>query len=136
MKRHTKHIALYPFSLLYGIATGIRNLLFENEILKATTFKIPIISVGNLAVGGTGKTPHTEFILSALQNDWKIAMLSRGYKRKTKGFRAADEQSNSDTLGDEPYQIHQKFPAVKVAVDEKRVHGVKQLQSLLPDLQL
>ena len=114
MKRHTKHIALYPFSLLYGIATGIRNLLFENEILKATTFKIPIISVGNLAVGGTGKTPHTEFILSALQNDWKIAMLSRGYKRKTKGFRAADEQSNSDTLGDEPYQIHQKFPAVKV----------------------
>jgi len=136
LKKHTKHIALYPFSLLYGVATGIRNLLFENEIFRTTSFNIPIISVGNLAVGGTGKTPHTEFILSTLQNDWKIAMLSRGYMRKTKGFRLADERSNSDTLGDEPYQIHQKFPAVKVAVDEKRVHGVKQLQSLLPDLQV
>lgn len=136
MKKHAKNIALYPFSLLYGLATSVRNALFENEIIPSTSFPIPIISVGNLAVGGTGKTPHTEFILSVLQEDWKIAVLSRGYKRKTKGFQLADEKSDSQTLGDEPFQIHQKFPGVTVAVDEKRVHGVKKLQSLLPDLQV
>ena len=136
LEKHAKHIALYPFSLLYGVVTGIRNWLFENEILKSTSFKIPIISVGNLAVGGTGKTPHTEFILSTLQDNCKIAVLSRGYKRKTKGFQLADSNSNSLTIGDEPFQIYQKFPKVTIAVDEKRVHGVKTLQSLLPDLQL
>lgn len=136
MKKHAKHIALYPFSLLYGLATSIRNWLFENEILHSTRFNIPIISVGNLAVGGTGKTPHTEFILSVLQDEWKTAVLSRGYKRKTKGFQLADENSNSLILGDEPFQIHQKFPKVTVSVDEKRVHGVRKLQSFLPDLQL
>jgi tetraacyldisaccharide 4'-kinase len=136
LKKHAKHIVLYPFSLLYGLVTGIRNWLFENEILSSARFNIPIISVGNLAVGGTGKTPHTEFILSVLQDDWKTAVLSRGYKRKTKGFQLANENSNSLILGDEPFQIHQKFPKVTVAVDEKRVRGVKKLQSLQPDLQL
>ena len=114
----------------------MRNWLFSNEILKSTSFKIPIISVGNLAVGGTGKTPHTEFILSTLQNEWKTAMLSRGYKRNTKGFYLADKQADSFKIGDEPYQIYQKFPGVSIAVDEKRVHGVKMLQSLLPDLEV
>jgi len=136
LKKHAKHIVLYPFSLLYGLATSIRNWLFENEIFPSVRFNIPIISVGNLAVGGTGKTPHTEFILSVLQNKWKTAVLSRGYKRKTKGFQVANENSNSLILGDEPFQIHQKFPNVTVSVDEKRVHGVKKLQSLFPDLQL
>jgi tetraacyldisaccharide 4'-kinase len=136
LRKHAKHIALYPFSLLYGLATGLRNWLFEIELLPSTTFDIPIISVGNLAVGGTGKTPHTEFILSILQDDKKIAVLSRGYKRKTKGFLLADENSTSLTLGDEPFQIHKKFPKVSVAVDEKRVHGVNKLQSLIPDLDL
>jgi tetraacyldisaccharide 4'-kinase len=136
LKRQAKHIALYPFSLLYGLATSIRNWLFDNDLLKSTSFKIPIISVGNLAVGGTGKTPHTEFILSVLQEEWKIAVLSRGYKRKTKGFVLANENSDSLLLGDESFQIYQKFPGVTVAVDENRVHGVKKLQSLQQDLQL
>ncbi len=136
MKKHAKHIALYPFSLLYGLATGIRNWLFENEILTSTHFDIPIISIGNLAVGGTGKTPHTEFILTIVQNEWKTAVLSRGYKRKTKGFQLANEKSSSLSIGDEPFQIYQKFPKATVSVDEKRVRGVQKLQTLFPDLQL
>ena len=136
MKIQIKHIVLFPISLFYGLVVWIRNWLFDSEILPTTSFNIPIISVGNLAVGGTGKTPHTEFILTILQDDCKIAMLSRGYKRKTKGFYIADKNSDSQILGDEPFQVHQKFPKVTVAVDEKRVNGVKKLQSLLPDLQL
>jgi len=131
-----KHIILLPFSLLYRIVTGVRNWLFNNELIKSRSFNIPVISIGNLAVGGTGKTPHTEFVLSALQDQWKSAMLSRGYKRKTRGFYLADEKASSRTLGDEPFQIFQKFPRVAVAVDEKRVHGVAKLQELVPDLQL
>ena len=136
MKKKVKHIIFFPFAILYGIITGIRNWLFDQEILSSTSFNIPIISVGNLAVGGTGKTPHTEFILSILQNDWKTAMLSRGYKRKTKGFQLATQISDSRTLGDEPFQIYQKFPSVTVSVDENRVHGVKALQEQIPGLQV
>jgi tetraacyldisaccharide 4'-kinase len=136
LKTPAKHIILLPFSLFYGIVIGIRNWLFNTDIIKSTSFNIPIISIGNLAVGGTGKTPHTEFILSFLQAGWKSAMLSRGYKRKTKGFYLADENATSQILGDEPFQIHQKFSKVTVAVDEKRVHGVQKLRELIPDLQL
>ncbi len=136
MKQHNKHIILYPLSVLYGLVTGFRNWLFDQDILSSTSFDIPIISIGNLSVGGTGKTPHTEYILSILQNEWKTAMLSRGYKRKKKGFYLANEKSNSQTLGDEPFQIYTKYPEVIVAVDEKRVHGVKKLQELKPDLQV
>jgi tetraacyldisaccharide 4'-kinase len=136
LKKHIRNIALYPFSLVYGLVIAIRNWLFDIEIIRSTRFNIPIISVGNLAAGGTGKTPHTEFILSILKNEWKSAVLSRGYKRSTKGFILADENSNCATLGDEPFQIYQKFPDVTVAVDEKRVHGVKKLQELIPNLQL
>ena len=136
MKKQVKHIILFPFAILYGIITGIRNWLFDQDILTSTSFTIPVISVGNLSVGGTGKTPHTEFILSVLQDEWKTAMLSRGYKRKTKGFQLADQTSDSQTLGDEPFQIFQKFPNVSVSVDEKRVHGVTKLLELIPGLQL
>ena len=136
LKNRVKHIILFPVAVLYGIITGIRNWLFDQEILPSTAFNIPIISVGNLAVGGTGKTPHTEYILSILQNEWKSALLSRGYKRKTKGFQLADSHSNSETIGDEPFQIYRKYPEVTVSVDEKRVHGVKKLQELIPDLKL
>ncbi|MDD4969544.1 MAG: tetraacyldisaccharide 4'-kinase [Paludibacter sp.] len=135
MNKTIKHTILFPFALLYGIVTGIRNWLFDQGILPSTSFNIPTISVGNLAVGGTGKTPHTEFLLSILQTEWKTAVLSRGYKRKTKGFYLADTKSTSQTIGDEPYQIYQKFPNVTVSVDEKRVHGVKKLLELLPGLQ-
>ncbi len=136
MKESIKHILLYPLSILYGIITGIRNWLFDQGILRSTPFKIPIISVGNLAVGGTGKTPHTELILSFLKDEMKIAVLSRGYKRSSKGFYLAENQSNSKIIGDEPFQIYRKFPDVSVAVDEKRVHGVKKLLEIQPDLQL
>jgi len=136
LKKQVKHIIFFPFAILYGIITGIRNWLFDQDILSSTSFNIPVISVGNLSVGGTGKTPHTEFILSILQNDWKIAMLSRGYKRKTKGFQLAGQSSDSQTLGDEPFQIFQKFPNVTVSVDEKRVHGVTKLQEMIPGLQI
>ena len=136
LKIRFKHIILSPFALIYGLVTSVRNWLFENEVIASTSFTLPVISVGNLAVGGTGKTPHTEFILSELQAEWKTAILSRGYKRKTKGFYLANEKSDSRMIGDEPFQIHQKFPNVAVAVDEKRVHGVTKLQELIPDLQL
>ncbi len=136
LKNLIKHIILFPFSIIYGIITGFRNWLFDQSLIPSTSFNIPTISVGNLAVGGTGKTPHTEYILALLQTEWKSAMLSRGYKRKTKGFILADQKSNSEILGDEAFQVFQKFPNVTVAVDEKRVHGVKKLLELVPDIQL
>ena len=136
LKETLKYILLFPFSLLYGVVTGIRNLLYDKKILSSTEFSLPIIGIGNLAVGGTGKTPHAEFVLSVLQNEYKTALLSRGYKRQTSGFVLADEHCNSATIGDEPYQIFCKFPNITVAVDEKRVHGVQQLFTLKSDLQL
>lgn len=136
MRQPKKHFILYPLSLVYGLITGFRNWLFDQDLLKSTEYRFPLISVGNLAVGGTGKTPHTEFILRILQNEWTIAVLSRGYKRNTKGFHLADATSTSLTLGDESFQIHQKFPNVTVAVDEKRVHGIEQLQSHITNLQV
>jgi tetraacyldisaccharide 4'-kinase len=121
--------------MVYGLITRVRNWLFDKDlILRSTVFEIPIISVGNLTAGGTGKTPHTELILSLLQDQWQVAMLSRGYKRESKGFVLADQTASSTTIGDEPYQIHIKFPKVKVAVDEKRVNGINQLLTNFPDL--
>ncbi|MHB9140460.1 MAG: tetraacyldisaccharide 4'-kinase [Paludibacter sp.] len=136
MRKNYIHIILYPISLIYGLVTAFRNWLFDIELLKSTGFSIPTITVGNLSVGGAGKTPHTEFILSSLQEEYKMAVLSRGYKRNTKGFRLANEKSDNRTIGDESFQIFQKFPAVTVAVDEKRVHGVQKLLELIPDLQV
>lgn len=136
LKNPAKIIILYPFAIIYGIITGFRNWLFDQEILPSTLFNIPIISVDNLVAGGTGKTPHTEYLLALLQTDWKTAMLSRGYKRKTKGFQLANNKSDSYTIGDESFQLYRKFPEVTIAVDEKRVEGVKKLQELIPDLQL
>ena len=110
--------------------------MFDQGFFRSSSFDIPIISVGNLAVGGTGKTPHTELIISILQKEWKLAMLSRGYKRETSDFYFADENSTSRKIGDEPYQIHKKFPDISVAVHEKRVAGVKKLLEIVPKLQL
>jgi tetraacyldisaccharide 4'-kinase len=136
LKKDLKHIVLYPLSLLYGLIVDIRNWLFDEKIFHSVGFDIPTIVIGNLAVGGTGKTPHAEFVLSHLQEEWKTAFLSRGYKRKTKGFVLADEKASAATIGDEPFQIFRKFPKVIVAVHEKRVEGVKRLLRLFPDLQL
>jgi tetraacyldisaccharide 4'-kinase len=106
---------------------SVRNLLFDFNILHITEFKIPIISVGNITVGGTGKTPHIEYLITLLVDNYKIATLSRGYKRKSKGYLLADETSTSNQIGDEPMQIKRKFPDILVSVDNKRVNGVKNL---------
>lgn len=97
---------------------------------------MPVISVGNLAVGGTGKTPHTEYLIRSLKENYKIAVLSRGYKRTTKGFVLADKNSSSKTIGDEPFQIFSKFPDITVAVDEKRVHGVQEILKTKPETEV
>lgn len=121
---------LFPFSYVYGSIMAARNLLFKFQILKSHSFNIPVISVGNISVGGTGKTPHIEFLIEMFCKDKKVAVLSRGYKRKTKGFRIVNEQDTGLEAGDEPVQIKQKFLSILVAVDEKRVHGIEQLLQL------
>ncbi|WP_433779153.1 tetraacyldisaccharide 4'-kinase [Flavobacterium anhuiense] len=120
---------LFPFAILYGFITSIRNFLFDKGILKSTSFDLPVIAVGNLSVGGTGKTPQIEYLIRLLSDKYKIATLSRGYKRKSEGFVLADENSNAEILGDEPFQFHQKFPNVMVAVDANRTNGIQQLLS-------
>lgn len=120
---------LFPFSILYGFITSIRNFLFDKGILKSTSFDIPIIAVGNLSVGGTGKTPQIEYLIRLLSDKYKIATLSRGYKRKSEGFVLADSTSNAEILGDEPFQFYQKFPNIQVAVDANRTNGITQLLS-------
>jgi len=120
-------LLLLPFAFLYQTISWIRNFLYDNGIFKSTGFGISVISIGNLTVGGTGKTPHTEFLLKNLHKDFNIAMLSRGYKRKSKGFLLADENSSFADIGDEPKQIKMKCPKIKVAVCKSRVEGVKKL---------
>ncbi|KAF2330159.1 tetraacyldisaccharide 4'-kinase [Flavobacterium daemonense] len=120
---------LFPFAILYGFITSIRNFLFDKGILKSTSFDIPVIAVGNLSVGGTGKTPQIEYLIRLLSDQYKVATLSRGYKRKSEGFVLADETSNAEILGDEPFQFYQKFPNIQVAVDANRTNGITQLLS-------
>ncbi|PTN08358.1 tetraacyldisaccharide 4'-kinase [Mangrovibacterium marinum] len=120
-------ILLYPLSLIYGLIVYIRNMLYDTKIFKSTEFEIPVISIGNITVGGTGKTPHTEYLVELLKKHVKVATLSRGYKRKSKGFVAVQETSDVQNVGDEPLQIKRKYPEVTVAVDENRVHGIQQL---------
>lgn len=128
---------LTPLSWIYGAVTGVRNWLFDSKILKEEEFDIPVIGVGNITVGGTGKTPHVEYIVSRLADDRNIAVLSRGYKRKTSGFVLANSRSTPDLIGDEPFQIYQKFGTkVRVAVCESRRKGIRELMRLFPDLDL
>ncbi|MFC2115747.1 tetraacyldisaccharide 4'-kinase [Bacteroidota bacterium] len=125
---------LYPFSLLYGLFVWIRNILFDYEILKSNEFPIPVISVGNITVGGTGKTPHIEYLVELLKDEFKVATLSRGYKRKTRDFILAGPDSGVREIGDEPVQIRQKYPDIHVAVDRRRVNGIRELMKRIPDL--
>lgn len=128
---------LTPASWIYGAVAGFRNWMFEQKFLKSVEYDIPIIGVGNLTVGGAGKTPHVEYIVSRLNPEFKVAVLSRGYKRKTKGFVLANSNSTPETIGDEPYQIYQKFNGqVIVAVCESRRKGIEELLKLFPDLQV
>jgi tetraacyldisaccharide 4'-kinase len=118
---------LFPFAILYGFITSIRNFLFDKSILASYSFELPIIVVGNLSVGGTGKTPQIEYLIRLLSERYTIATLSRGYKRKSKGFVLANANATAETLGDEPYQFYQKFPLIQVAVDADRKNGIEQL---------
>jgi tetraacyldisaccharide 4'-kinase len=120
-------LLLYPFALLYGLVVWFRNFLYDTKILHTSRFNTPVISVGNLTAGGTGKTPHAEYLIELLHKEFSIAYLSRGYKRKTKGFILAETQSTYLEIGDEAMQIKQKFPDVTVAVCEKRGKGINEL---------
>ena len=124
-----------PFSWLYALGIWVRNVLYDDHVLPSYTVNVPTIAIGNLAVGGTGKTPMTEYLIRLLSADYKVAVLSRGYGRKTRGFRLATAEDTSKTIGDEPMLIHMHFPNIPVAVCADRVQGVKQLQALIPDLQ-
>lgn len=121
---------LYPISVLYGEIAKIRNKMYDKGVFKSTAFDIPVIVVGNLSVGGTGKTPQIEYLIRLLKKDYKVAVLSRGYKRKSKGFLIADDTSNATKIGDEPYQYYKKFKDIIVAVDADRVNGINQLKLL------
>ena len=118
---------LLPLSWLYGLGVKLRNSMFEVGLLKERAFDVPIISVGNITVGGTGKTPHVEYLIKMLKEHCKVAVLSRGYKRHSKGFIVASEDTPMTDIGDESYQMKQKFPNVTVAVDKNRCHGIDQL---------
>lgn len=118
---------LLALSWLYGLGVGIRNTLFEMGVLKSRSFKTPIISVGNITVGGTGKTPHVEYLIRLLKDKVNVAVLSRGYKRKSSGYILSDKDTPMRMIGDEPYQIKQKFPDITVAVDKKRIRGIENL---------
>lgn len=129
-------ILLLPISLIYGFITLLRNKLFDWGIFRSVKHPINIISVGNLSMGGTGKTPHVEYLIRLIKDRKKIATLSRGYGRKTKGFILANDQSTATTIGDEPLQYYHKFKDITVAVDEKRNHGTKKLLEIQPDIDL
>ena len=119
--------SLYPLSFLYGLGVSLRNKMFDWGILRSKSYDIPVICIGNITVGGTGKTPHTEYLIKLLKKEFKVAVLSRGYKRKSKGFVLATLTSSAKEIGDEPYQIKQKFSEIAVSVDKDRCHGIETL---------
>ena len=120
---------LFPFSILYGFITSIRNFFFDIGVLKSYSFDLPVIAVGNLSVGGTGKTPLIEYLIRLLDDKYRVATLSRGYKRQSEGFVLANHDSDAMQLGDEPFQFYQKFATIQVAVDANRKNGIEQLLS-------
>ena len=118
---------LLPLSWLYGLGVGFRNFCFETGILKSKSYQTPIISVGNITVGGTGKTPHVEYLVRFLKDQMKVAVLSRGYKRKSRGFLVGAPETTIQQLGDESYLMKKKYPDITVAVDTKRTRGIENL---------
>ena len=125
---------LFPFSVLYHAVTGIRNKLYDRNFLKSVSYDFPVIAVGNLNMGGTGKSPMIEYLINILQAKYKVATLSRGYKRKSKGFRLVESSDIAITVGDEPLQFKNKFPKTIVAVDANRGEGIAELSSFSPDI--
>ena len=120
-------ILLFPFSLVYAAIVWFRNLLFDNNFFTPSVFNLPLICIGNLSIGGTGKSPMVEFIVRNIRDKAAVAVLSRGYKRKTRGYALADEYSTAFDIGDEPMLFHNKFPDISVAVGEQRVVAIPQL---------
>ena len=129
-------VLLYPFSLLYGLVMWTRNRLYDKKVLTAVEFDLPVIAVGNLSVGGTGKTPHVEHLIRLLKDQFAVATLSRGYNRKTTGYILATENSNAAQIGDEPMQFHQKYPDISVCVGEERMLAIPQLLGERPETQV
>lgn len=129
-------VLLLPFALLYGLVITIRNYLYNKQYLRSAAFGLPLICVGNVAVGGTGKSPMVEYLVQLLQGQYKVATLSRGYKRKTKGYALADANTTALDIGDEPMQFHLKFPELTVAVGEERLVAIPQLLHDRPDTQV
>jgi len=128
---------LFPFSIIYDLITTIRNFFFDKGFFKSKIFDIPVIAVGNLCVGGTGKSPMVEYLIRLLKEEYRLATLSRGYRRSSEGFVLADSTSTADDLGDEPMQFHQKFTTISVAVDTDRKNGITNLLNLVnPDVVL
>ena len=120
---------LLPLSWFYGLAVDIRHALFDMGVLPSVSYDIPIINVGNITVGGTGKTPHVEYLIRLLSGRYRVAVLSRGYKRKTSGYLLSSVASTIEEIGDEPWQIKQKYPDVYVAVDANRRRGIERLMT-------
>ncbi len=121
---------MYPFSLLYNLVVKTRNILYDKGLIESIEFKTSSIVVGNLSVGGTGKTPQIEYLVELLKDAYKVAVLSRGYKRKTRGYILANDHTDAKIIGDEPHQFYQKFPTINVAVSEDRARGIEQLEKL------
>jgi len=127
-------ILLYPFALIYGAIVWLRNRLYDAKFFSSIEFSVPVITVGNLSTGGTGKTPHVEYLVRLLEYRYKAATMSRGYKRHTQGFLMADENSNALRIGDEPMQYHIKYPELVVSVAEERMTGIPSLLQRRPDV--
>lgn len=127
---------LFPLSLIYGAVIKIRNFLFDKNILHSIEFNIPVICVGNLVTGGTGKTPMAEYLIELLSPQFKTALLSRGYKRKTKGFIIANEKATTATIGDELMQVHSTYPGVVIAADSDRLTAIPHILQLVPDVEV
>ena len=128
-------ILLYPFALMYGGIISLRNIFYEAGLLKSIAFNIPVINVGNLSIGGTGKTPHIEYLIRLLTPYINVATLSRGYKRKSKGFRMVNFHDKATVSGDEPLQFKTKFPHIPVAVSESRDIGIPMMLKQHPEIE-
>ncbi len=128
-------IVLLPFSILYGIGVSIHQALYHSGILRSVHFSFPVISIGNLSVGGTGKSPHIEFLIQMLKDYIEVGVLSRGYKRRTQGYRIVETSDTALEAGDEPLQIKQKFPEIPVVVSENRAQGIPRMLRDFPQLQ-
>lgn len=125
-------IILFPIVPVYYFITWLRNWFYDSGLKRSKSYDFPVVCVGNLSTGGTGKTPMIEYLIRLLKDENYLATLSRGYKRKTEGFVLADQNANANSIGDEPYQFYRKFESIKVAVDADRQHGIDQLRRLEP----